>query len=78
MNKNAFYKKQFIGLVIVALALQGVLSLLGYWGLYSIQNIFLWLIRLFLLGELVFGLYHYFKEQNTFLPWIGKYFDKAF
>jgi len=71
-------KKQLIGLVVTALALQGVLSLVGYWGFYSLQPLLLWAIRAFLIFELVVWTYSAVKHINRPLPLIGKYAEKAF
>ncbi|OHA89697.1 MAG: hypothetical protein A2741_01970 [Candidatus Zambryskibacteria bacterium RIFCSPHIGHO2_01_FULL_43_27] len=78
MNKNTYYKKQLLTLIIVALALQGIISMLGVWGLYPIQKMFLWAVRLFLLIELIYGIMNFSKGDNKPLPFIGKYGEKAF
>lgn len=81
-----FHKKQFIGLIIVALSLQGLLSLVGYWSAHWIFPFpllsglvypFMWAIRIFLAYELVLWIQSVTTGKHTHLPWIGTYADKA-
>lgn len=75
---NTFNKKQLIGLIITALSLQGIISLIGYWGLFPIQFYFLWAVRAFLAYEVFCFAFNYWKKQEKLLPFIGHYSDRAF
>jgi len=75
---NTFHKKQLIGLIITALSLQGILSLVGYWGLYQFQFYVLWAIRAFLAYELFCFFYNFWKKHDKLLPMIGHYSDRVF
>ena len=83
---NHFHKKQFVGLLITALALQGLLSLVGYWSSHWVFPFpllgvfvypFMWVIRIFLAYELILWIQSVSTGKHTKLPWIGEYADKA-
>lgn len=70
-----FHMKQGIGLLVFALSLQGVISILGYWGMPVWR---VWPVRIVLLYLLYIGIRNALHYRKEFLPWIGKYADKTF
>jgi uncharacterized membrane protein len=72
-----FHVRQGVGLLIVALALQGVLSILGYWGVGP-RAFLLWPVRLFLLFEVFQGMVRASRGETEELPYIGKYASRLY
>lgn len=70
-----FHMKQGIGLLVFALTLQGIISVLGYWGMPQWR---VWPVRIVLLYLLYIGIKNALHYKNEFLPWIGKYSNKTF
>ena len=87
-NKDRFVHYHFVqamGLVLVALALQGIISLTGYWSyaldsafLGSLKMLVLWLVRFFLLYLVLMGAKTAVAGETKPLPWIGEYAIKLF
>lgn len=71
-----YHMKQAIGLLITALSLQGVISILGYWGMPSFMGV--WPVRFVLFYLLFVGLRNAYGKQAQPLPWIGRYADRLF
>ena len=77
-RKDLFVKyhvRQAIGLLIVVLAAQGIISIMGYLGIGS-RILLIWLLRLFLVVQVVLGVSNALKEEMKPLPWLGKYAEK--
>jgi uncharacterized membrane protein len=70
-----FHMKQAIGLLVFALSLQGILSILYYWGGPSVL---VWPVRLILLYFLFVGMAGAWKGEKKDLPFIGEYANRAF
>ena len=72
-----YHMMQSTGLIIVGLAAQGVISLLGYWGMgYGLLLLLAWALRIFLAGEAVIGIRNALAGKTAPLPVIGKYSAK--
>ncbi len=70
-----FHMKQGVGLLVFALSLQGIISILGYWGMPTWR---VWPVRIVLLYLFFMGIQNALHHRNEFLPWIGKYANKTF
>lgn len=71
-----FHERQAIGLLIFALSLQGILSILVYWG--APHTILVWAVRIVLLYLLYIGAKNALASRMEPLPWIGKYAERIF
>ena len=71
-----YHVKQAIGLVIVSLALQGILAILGWWGFYQLVYLLVWLLRAFWIGLMILGIMNAQKGEKKPLPWIGGYVER--
>lgn len=70
-----FHAKQGLGLLVFALTLQGIISVLGYWGFPAWR---VWPVRLVLLYLLFIGIRNAWQGKREVLPWIGEYAENAF
>lgn len=66
----AYHSKQGLGLLVSALAMQGALSIIGYWG--GPQYLLVWLVRFVLLYLVLVGAGNAMKGTTKPLPWIGE------
>lgn len=70
-----YHMKQAIGLLVFALCLQGIISILGYWGMPAWR---VWPVRGVLIYLLWIGINHGQGGKLQPLPWIGKYAERIF
>lgn len=70
-----FHMKQAIGLLVLALSLQGIISILGFWGGPAWL---VWPVRAILLYFLVTGMRNAWRGERKDLPYIGAYASRAF
>ncbi len=70
-----FHMKQAIGLLVFALSLQGILSVLYYWGG---PTILVWPVRVILLYFVLVGMNNAYNGHRKELPYIGEYAGRAF
>ena len=69
-----YHVKQSIGLVITGLAAQGIISILGYWGVgFGIILILVWILRIFLAAQAALGIVNAWQGEMKPLPLIGLY-----
>ncbi|OHA85628.1 MAG: hypothetical protein A2408_01075 [Candidatus Yonathbacteria bacterium RIFOXYC1_FULL_52_10] len=78
-----YHTKQAIALVIIGLAAQGIVSIVGYWSytlswpfLGSVQILLVWALRLAYIGMMVAGTLNARSAEKRPLPWIGVYAEK--
>lgn len=72
-----YHLKQAIGLVIFALAGQGVISICNYWGAGSgFIKFLVWVLRILLVIGVVTGIRNALAGKVRPLPYIGKYAEK--
>ena len=71
-----YHMRQAIGLLVFALSLQGILSILVYWG--APHQAGAWTVRLILLYLVGIGMGHALRDELAPLPWIGKYSERIF
>lgn len=71
-----YHQKQAIGLLLFAFVLQGIISILGYWG--GPQSALVWPVRAILIYLLIMGMMAVQRGETKLLPWIGKYAERAF
>lgn len=67
-----YHQKQAIGLLITALSLQGIISILGYWGVGS-HLVLVTPVRLYLIVMVLIGMNNTLKSELKMLPGIGPY-----
>lgn len=67
-----FHFKQSVALVITALAAQGVISILGYWG-FGGRALLVWALRIFMTAMAIIGARSAWSGKTNLLPWIGEY-----
>ncbi len=70
-----YHMKQSLGLLIVALDLQGIISILGFWGMPHWR---VWPVRAVLLYLLYIGVLNVINKKLLPLPWFGKYSERVF
>lgn len=70
-----YHMRQAIGLLVFALMLQGIISILGYWGMPSWR---VWPVRIILVYLFYTGALNVLGSQLKPLPWIGKYAERIF
>ncbi len=69
-----YHVKQSIGLIITGLAAQGIISILGYWGVgFGIIIILVWILRVFLAVQAVLGIMNAWQGERKPLPLVGVY-----
>ena len=66
-----YHQRQAIGLVLFALILQGIISIIGYWG--GPQYTLAWVVRLILLYFVIIGGKTALAGETKELPFIGPY-----
>ena len=72
-----YHFKQSVGLVIAGLIGQGVISVLGWWGLGYGPAIFLiYALRILLIVGVILGIKNASAGNTKPLPWIGNYAEK--
>lgn len=71
-----YHMKQGLGLLIAALTMQGIISIIGYWG--GPQYMLAWTVRLILAYLVLTGWMNVMSGKQSPLPMIGKYSEKAF
>lgn len=69
-----YHFKQAVGLLILALSLQGIISIIGYWG--GPQRTLAWVVRVILIIEVVVGMTNALRGEMRLLPAIGKHAAK--
>jgi len=67
----SYHQRQAIGLVLFALILQGVISIIGYWG--GPQYTLAWIVRLILVYFVIIGGKTALAGETKELPFIGPY-----
>ena len=68
-----YHMKQALGLLIVALALQGAMTIVLYWfpSFYNLRLLMVWAIRAFLIYEVAVGMQGALRGEQKPLPYIG-------
>ena len=74
------HMKQAIRLLIVVLAVQGIISIAGYWQftfglpfLYFPRMAAVWALRIFFIVMILIGAKNAWENSTKDLPWIGEY-----
>jgi len=70
-----FHMKQAVGLLTLALSLQGAFTILVYWGA---PKLLVWPVRFILLYYVFVGISSVLKGEKKELPFIGEYATRAF
>lgn len=72
-----YHEKQAVGLLVVALALQGAMTIILYWlPNYSLAQLLVWTIRFFLVYEVIVGMNGALSNKKEPLPYFGKYAER--
>lgn len=66
-----YHQAQALGLLLFAFVLQGIISIIGYWG--GPQGALKWPVRAVLIYLLIKGIITAYNDETKELPWIGKY-----
>jgi len=72
-----YHFKQSVALVVAGLTGQGVISILGFWGLgYGLLIFLVYVLRALMVFGVIYGILNSLAGNTKPLPFVGKYAEK--